>query len=273
MRTISAFATSDRFVSLVRRASRRRAAGDRHARPVRRDRPNDRPPLRHLRTNRRPRAALSSRQLRRQRSLLWNGRRCLETRRRDDRRRARCSDFRFDDLAHMPAGDYYAQALLNVYTQYHRADGHMVWVHADQWEGQHWSSSPGNLVSEVVKVHFDPAAHTTVKLALTKKLPPVDAARRHALGEAREDEERAAVQVLGRAGVHRRHGARAQGLRRVVDHALSRRLQPGPLRTRRAIRLRRPESTGRNGPRRRSADAAVSRACGIRRRRARARVV
>ena len=35
-------------------------------------------------------------------------------------------------------------------------------------------SSPGNLVSEVVKVHFDPAAHTTVKLALTKKLPPLE---------------------------------------------------------------------------------------------------
>ena len=76
--------------------------------------------------------------------------------------------FPFDDLAHMPAGDYYAQAVLNVYTQFHRADGHTIWVHADQWEGQHWSTSPGNLVSEVVKVHFDPAARTTVKLALTK---------------------------------------------------------------------------------------------------------
>jgi hypothetical protein len=79
--------------------------------------------------------------------------------------------FPFEDLAHMPAGDYYAQAVLNVYTQFHRADGHSVWVHADQWEGQHWATSPGNLVSDVVKVHVDPASHTTVKLALTKKLP------------------------------------------------------------------------------------------------------
>ena len=82
--------------------------------------------------------------------------------------------FPFQDLSQIPAGDYYVQALLNVYTQYHRADGHAIWVHADQWEGQHWNSSPGNLVSEVVKVHFDPAAHTTVKLALTKKLPPAE---------------------------------------------------------------------------------------------------
>ncbi len=86
--------------------------------------------------------------------------------------------FPFQDLSQIPAGDYYVQALLNVYTQYHRSDGHTIWVHADQWEGQHWNSSPGNLVSEVVKVHFDPAARTTVKLALTKRLPaaesPVD---------------------------------------------------------------------------------------------------
>ena len=81
--------------------------------------------------------------------------------------------FPFEDLTHMPAGDYYAQAVLNVYTRFHRADGHTVWVHADQWEGQHWSSSPGNLVSDVVKVHFDPKAPDVVRLALTKKLPPV----------------------------------------------------------------------------------------------------
>ncbi len=82
--------------------------------------------------------------------------------------------FPFDDLARMPAGDYYAQAVLNVYTRFRRADGHVVWVHADQWEGQHWASSPGNLVSDIVKVHFDPAAHTVATLALTKKLPPTD---------------------------------------------------------------------------------------------------
>lgn len=82
--------------------------------------------------------------------------------------------FPFDDLARMPAGDYYVQALLNVYTEFHRADGHTIWVHADQWEGQNWATSPGNLVGEVVKVHFDPAAHTTVRLALTKELPAIE---------------------------------------------------------------------------------------------------
>src|SRR5947208_1643515 len=32
-------------------------------------------------------------------------------------------------LADLPAGDYYAQAVIDVYTQVHRADGHTIWVH------------------------------------------------------------------------------------------------------------------------------------------------
>jgi hypothetical protein len=82
--------------------------------------------------------------------------------------------FPFDNLTQMPAGEYYVQALLNVYTQFHRADGHTVWVHADQWEGQHWATSPGNLVSDVVRVHFDPKARTAVQLVLTRTLPPIE---------------------------------------------------------------------------------------------------
>src|SRR4030081_2346284 len=32
-------------------------------------------------------------------------------------------------LRDIPAGDYSVQALLNVYTQFHRADGHTIWAH------------------------------------------------------------------------------------------------------------------------------------------------
>ena len=59
-------------------------------------------------------------------------------------------------LRDIPAGDYYVQGLLNVYTQFHRSDGHVVWAHMDQWEGQRFNRSPGNLVSEVQRVHLDP---------------------------------------------------------------------------------------------------------------------
>lgn len=79
-----------------------------------------------------------------------------------------------DRLNQLPAGEYYIQAVLNVYTQVHRKDGHVIWVHLDQWEGQHWNRSPGNLVSEVQHVRLDPATGFNVKLNLTKKLPQVE---------------------------------------------------------------------------------------------------
>jgi Putative esterase len=78
-----------------------------------------------------------------------------------------------ESLSRLPAGDYYVQALLNVYTEFHRKDGPVIWAHMDQWEGQKWNTSPGNLVSDVQQVHLDPAGGFDVKLSLTKKIPPV----------------------------------------------------------------------------------------------------
>ena len=76
-------------------------------------------------------------------------------------------------LADVPAGDYWVQAVMNVYTEFHRADGHTIWAHMDQWEGQNFATSPGNLVSAPVRVHIDPAAGYDIKLSLTRVLPPV----------------------------------------------------------------------------------------------------
>src|SRR5262245_12633199 len=39
-------------------------------------------------------------------------------------------------LNQIPAGDYYVQALLNVYNEFKRSDGHTLWLHEDHWEGQ-----------------------------------------------------------------------------------------------------------------------------------------
>ena len=46
--------------------------------------------------------------------------------------------FPYMSLSQLPAGDYYVQGVLNVYTQFHRSDGHVIWAHMDQWEGQRW---------------------------------------------------------------------------------------------------------------------------------------
>jgi hypothetical protein len=78
-----------------------------------------------------------------------------------------------ESLKDLPAGDYFVQALINVYTEFHRADGHVVWMHNDQWEGQHMATSPGNLVSEVQKIHLDPAAGFTIRLETGRVLPPI----------------------------------------------------------------------------------------------------
>ncbi|HEV2425446.1 MAG TPA: alpha/beta hydrolase-fold protein [Terriglobia bacterium] len=78
-----------------------------------------------------------------------------------------------DSLRDVPAGDYYVEALVNIYTEFHRSDGHTVWAHMDQWEGQQFNRSPGNIYSEVQKVHLDPATGYDIKLSLTKVIPPI----------------------------------------------------------------------------------------------------
>jgi Putative esterase len=82
--------------------------------------------------------------------------------------------FPYMSLSQLPAGDYYVQGVLNVYTQFHRTDGHVIWAHMDQWEGQRWGFSPGNLLSEPQKVHLDPKQSVTVKITLTRIIPPIE---------------------------------------------------------------------------------------------------
>lgn len=82
--------------------------------------------------------------------------------------------FPVSSLNQIPAGDYYVQALLNVYTEFHRADGHVIWAHMDQWEGQDPNRSPGNLISEAQKVHLDSSAGYKHQLRLNKVLPPIE---------------------------------------------------------------------------------------------------
>jgi len=76
-------------------------------------------------------------------------------------------------LAAFPAGDYVIQALLNVYTEFHRTDGHVIWAHMDQWEGQRFTVSPGNLYSAPLKIHWDPAAGLDCRLTLDRVIPPI----------------------------------------------------------------------------------------------------
>src|SRR5262245_54434989 len=40
-------------------------------------------------------------------------------------------------LKDIPPGDYFVQGFMNIYSEFRRADGHVLWMHDDQWEGQH----------------------------------------------------------------------------------------------------------------------------------------
>lgn len=76
-------------------------------------------------------------------------------------------------LRELPAGDYWMQPFVNVYTEFKRADGHTLWMHMDQWEGQDWKHSPGNLYGKPVKVHYDPAAATPIHLVADRVIAPI----------------------------------------------------------------------------------------------------
>src|SRR5512146_3433174 len=75
----------------------------------------------------------------------------------------------------IPAGDYYVQAVLNVYETFHRADGHTLKLPPEMGEGQQWYRKPGNPMSTPVKMHIDPAAGGVIRISMAEKVPPVEA--------------------------------------------------------------------------------------------------
>jgi hypothetical protein len=77
-------------------------------------------------------------------------------------------------LADLDAGDYWLQAVFNVYEPFHLASGKTVWLPPDKGEGQHWNQKPGNPYNKPVKVHLDPKSPATVKLTLDQMIAPIE---------------------------------------------------------------------------------------------------
>ena len=77
-------------------------------------------------------------------------------------------------LADVPPGEYFAQALINVYETFHRRDGHVLKLPMDDGEGQQWERSPGNLYSRPKRVSLDPSRGQTVRIELNETIPPID---------------------------------------------------------------------------------------------------
>ncbi len=55
-------------------------------------------------------------------------------------------------LAELPPGEYFAQALIHIYTKVRRADGHTLWVHLNDGRREPFNIAAGNLYSEVQRV-------------------------------------------------------------------------------------------------------------------------
>ena len=77
------------------------------------------------------------------------------------------------DMADIPPGDYWVEPFVNVYSEFKRADGHVLWMHDDQWEGQNWARSPGNIYGTAQKIHLDPKSRTVIKLVADHVIPPI----------------------------------------------------------------------------------------------------
>jgi hypothetical protein len=62
---------------------------------------------------------------------------------------------------------------VNIYSEFKRSDGHTLWMHKDQWEGQRWNYSPGNLYSDVQKIHIEPSKEQSIDLVCRHVISPV----------------------------------------------------------------------------------------------------
>ena len=158
----------------------------------------------------------------------------LEVRRRaqagrggDDRRRGSRPSGR--EPARHPAGEYWVQPFVNVYTRFPRADGHTVWMHMDQWEGQNWKRSPGQSLRRSGEGAHRSGVDHADPLVADKVIPPITVAGRHRHGQADQDPEPDPDEVVGTADLSRRDDPAAQGLRQASRRALSGQLHPGAL--------------------------------------------
>jgi hypothetical protein len=76
----------------------------------------------------------------------------------------------------LPAGDYFVQAVIDVYTQVHRADGHTIWVRMNDGRIETFQIAAGNLYSDVQRVHVGGGGTVSVTIdhVITAEKPDED---------------------------------------------------------------------------------------------------
>ncbi|MEZ5757954.1 MAG: alpha/beta hydrolase-fold protein [Emcibacteraceae bacterium] len=79
----------------------------------------------------------------------------------------------FQSLRDVPAGDYYVQAVINRYKDFHLANGKTVSLPPDRGEGQQWNRKPGNFYSKPQKVTISENGVQTIKITMDQKIAPI----------------------------------------------------------------------------------------------------
>ncbi|MBN1683815.1 hypothetical protein JW865_09735, partial [Candidatus Bathyarchaeota archaeon] len=81
--------------------------------------------------------------------------------------------FPLKTLIEVPKGEYWVQTIFHIYDTFHRSDRHILKLPMDQWEGQKWNMSPGNLYSIPKKIIFNSISKKTIKIKLDQVIPPI----------------------------------------------------------------------------------------------------
>ncbi|MEM9385654.1 MAG: alpha/beta hydrolase-fold protein [Pseudomonadota bacterium] len=82
------------------------------------------------------------------------------------------SGYPFNALADLPPGDYHVQAFINVYTTFHRSDGHVIEAHMNSGAFQSPFKSPGNAYSEVQSVTVGEQGLGAIDLTISEVIQP-----------------------------------------------------------------------------------------------------
>jgi hypothetical protein len=85
---------------------------------------------------------------------------------------ATVSGYPFASLADLPPGDYHVQAFINIYTTFHRADGHVIEAHMNSGAFQNPFKAPGNAYSDVVAITVGEEGLGSLDLTISSVIQP-----------------------------------------------------------------------------------------------------
>ncbi|MCC3862081.1 hypothetical protein [Pseudemcibacter aquimaris] len=80
----------------------------------------------------------------------------------------------FDSLEDVPAGEYYIQAIINRYKDFHLSNGKTVSLPPDMGEGQQWNRKPGNFYSKPIKVTIPEKGVANIHIILDQEIAPIE---------------------------------------------------------------------------------------------------